>query len=176
MSKTGAVIIYWHHCSFVGLHCLYSLLGVKISIKVANQPGGGSLWITVAVAAPLCHTHVCYRGSWASLCNLYVPLLHMSPGAIHASCVWLYMPCVLFTMCALASANVHKCALDLVWCYMCRLCVAHHILPPPPPALTESPTELRAQDKSIFPGGASYSTTKTNGINAALSIVRISLG
>ena len=27
-------------------------------------------------------------------------LLHMSPGAIHASCVWLYMPCVLFTMCA----------------------------------------------------------------------------
>ena len=67
------------------------------------------------------------------------------------------------------------CALDLVWCYMCRLCVAHHILPPPPPPLTESPTEPR-EDKSIFPCGASYSTTKTNGINAALSIVRISLG
>ena len=98
----------------------------------------------------------------------------MSPGAIHASCVWLYMPCVLFTMCALASTNV-LCALDLVWCYMCRLCVAHHILPPPAPTLTESPAEPR-EDKSIFPGGASYSTTKTNGINAALSIVRISLG
>ena len=37
--------LYWH------------LLGVKISIKVANQHGGGGiLWITVAVAAaPLCH-------------------------------------------------------------------------------------------------------------------------
>lgn len=29
--------------------------GVKISIKVANQHGGGILWITVAVAGPLCH-------------------------------------------------------------------------------------------------------------------------
>ena len=32
-----------------------TLVGVKISIKVANQHGGGILWITVAVAAPFCH-------------------------------------------------------------------------------------------------------------------------
>ena len=98
----------------------------------------------------------------------------MSPGAIHASCVWLYALCAVYYVCSCHYKCVF-CALDLVWCYMCRLCVAHHILPPPPPPLTESPTEPR-EDKSIFPGGASYSTTKTNGINAALSIVRISLG
>ena len=42
--------------SFYDKGSVLTLVGVKISIKVANQHGGGILWITVAVAAaPLCH-------------------------------------------------------------------------------------------------------------------------
>ena len=52
--------------------------------------------------------HTCVLLPWKLLgFSLYpIPLLHMSPDAKHASCVWLHMRCVLFTMCALAGTKV----------------------------------------------------------------------